>query len=190
MKHPLSPPAFTLIELLIVITIMGILSTAILLNFSGARDRQQLSILADKSVAMMQVSQSDVRSGKYDSATGKYFCEGAHFAEQAEPLFVTMPYDSENGICDFTTATEEDYGLATAPAVVDAITVGETGEPELYALYVPPDGVLSFYDALGTAYSGDGVISFTSSGGGEPYSIALKLSALTGLASLSLTVPE
>lgn len=188
-------PAFTLIELLIVISIMGILSAAILLNFSGARDRQQLSILADKSVAMLQVAQSDVRSGKYDSATGQYFCEGAHFVEQAEPLFVTMPYDSANGICDFTAKTEEDYGLATAPAVVDVITVGETEEPEFYALYVPPDGVLSFYSDTCTTsacplYSGDGLVSFTSAGGGEPYSIALKLSALTGVTSLSLTVPE
>ena len=182
--------AFTLIELLIVMCIMGILSAAILLNFTGARERQQLSILADKSVAMLQVAQQDVRSGKYDSATGQYFCEGALFAQDAEPLFVSLPYDTATGACDFGAVTEENYGLGTAPAVVETITVGSGEVAELYALYLPPDADFVFYDASGTAQSGDGLVTFTSGGGSETYSISLNLSALTGIASLKLTATE
>ncbi len=185
-----SRSAFTLIELLIVITIIGILSAAIVLNFSGVRERQQLALLADKSAAMLQVAQSEVRSGKFDHAVGTYLCEGARFEEGEEPYWVVLPYDSASGSCDFTQKTEEVYGLNTSPAVLGSMTVGDTSIAEFYAMYLPPDATLGFYDALGAAYSGAEAQVFFAGASAENYTVSLELSSLTGRSALSAQTNE
>lgn len=186
-------PAFTLIELLVVITIIGILVAIVVLNFGAVRAHQQLSLLADKSVAMLQTAQKEVRSGKYDSAAGAYLCEGAFFESGAEPLFVTMPY--VDGACDpeATTATEENYGLITSPAVVNEMSIldGEDlTDDGLYALYLPVEGNLEFYNSSGTAYSGEVVVSFTTGNESGFTPISLHMVSLTGLVSISFDNEE
>ena len=57
-------PAFTLLELLLVITIIGILSATLVLDFVGVKERQELSLIADQSVAMMQQARGEVNGGK------------------------------------------------------------------------------------------------------------------------------
>ena len=64
-KHP----AFTLLELLLVITIIGVLVSILILDFVGVKQRQQLSLMADQSVAMLQQARADVQAGKVRSET-------------------------------------------------------------------------------------------------------------------------
>lgn len=187
-------PAFTLIELLVVITIIGGLTGAIVLNFSGARARQQLSLLGEKSLGMLQTAQKEVRSGKYDSATGLYWCVGAYFEKGAQPFSVKMPYDSELSLCDFEKVQKENYGLDGAPAIVSAITLeGGSIEDGFYALYVPLDASLMFYDLQETRYAGEAGVEFALEGGSVDTlgfaPIFLQMSSLTGLVSLSLADP-
>ncbi len=76
--------AFTLIELLIVITIIGVLTSILILNFQGVKEKQEISLLASKSLALMQQAKADVRSGKVEAnEDGEmiYLCEGALFVD-------------------------------------------------------------------------------------------------------------
>jgi len=185
-----SLPGFTLIELLVVITIIGILCAAVVLNFNGVRERQQLALLADESVAMLQAAQQEVRSGRYvDSA---YQCEGAHFVVGEVPLFVAAPYS--DGACDFAVALEETYGLSSGTAVVGSIEVGGvpvSGADGIYAIFAPPDATLHFYEGSGSVeQSGDGLVTFNSGSEESVYPVVLKLASATGLVSLSLSTDD
>lgn len=178
--------AFTLVELIIVISIMGIMAVMVLMNFSGARTQQQLSLLADKSVAILQNAQTEVRSGKYDFSADVFLCEGAHFVVGEEPLQFISAFDSATGSCDFgTTVQELEYGLPTAPAVVESITVTPMpGDGELYAVFTPPNAELLFFDGSGAALEGEADVTFFAEGA-DPFLFALHLSTLTDLVSLA-----
>ncbi len=188
--------AFTLIEVLIVITIIGILTSILILNFQGIKEKQEIALLADKSLALMQQAKADVRSGKVttnEDGDVSYLCEGALFTVGEQPQFVTAPSLGSEA-CDFDALTFEDYGIHSGSASVGSIEV-EGQEPDvLLALFVAPSGALVLYSETGsTSYSGDAELRFESS----TYAVdqtqtatVLQLSQTTDFAQLLLVDPS
>ena len=189
--------AFTLIELILVITIIGILTSILVLNFNDIRHRQQLSLMADQALAMMQQARGDVRGGKVrtevstDGLTEEkiFLCEGAYFEIGNPPQFALADYDPATGLCDFDTFATELYGLATGDAAIATISVGDSPADPVWAFFSPPEGALVFYSADGVPYTGSGEIHFAHSSVPD-LDISLQLSALTGLVSLSIGTNE
>ncbi len=186
-KHP----AFTLLELLLVITIIGVLVSILILDFVGVKQRQQLSLMADQSVAMLQQARADVQAGKVRSETDTngdvqkiYLCEGAYFEEGSAPLWVVGDYDPAASTCDFPNLKTEHYGLSTGEAHSDLITVGGQEYPSLYVLYSPPGGEMVFYSGA-SVLTGDASIHYSHSSALD-LDLSLEISALTGLISLSV----
>lgn len=185
--------AFTIIEMLIVITIVSVLSATVVLDFRGGKRRQEVSVLADQGLAMMQQTHAEVAAGKKRTDTeqnddGKdirvttLLCEGAYFELGAAPLLVKADYDSDLGECDIYGASTEAYGLSTGSASVKGISVGGSELKALWALFEPPNGNVSFD---GGDYTGDADIIFGHEGQ-EDFEVELSISYTTGQAFISV----
>ena len=182
-------PAFTLLELLIVITIIGVLTSILVLNFVGVRQRQELTLMVDQAVAMLQQTRAEVSSGKVRITTdadgnevATFLCEGAYFEVESAPLLVYGEYDSETDTC--TAFETELYGLSTGGARVDEITVDGASMTNLYVLYLPPEGNVTFYSD-GTSMAGDATIHFDHAAELD-LDLSVTVSSQTNLVTLSL----
>lgn len=184
--------AFTLLELLIVITIIGVLTSVLVLNFVGVKQRQELSLMADQAVAMLQQARAEVSSGKvrkYEESDGSeivsYLCEGAFFELDSAPIFALADYNKETGACSAESFEMEHYGLSTGGAHVDEINVGGLSAENVWAFYTPPNGEVLFYDEMGLVQTGDLFVHFNHASA-EDLDISITVSAATNLVTLSL----
>lgn len=182
--------AFTLLEVLVVITIVGVLTSILILNFQGVREKQGLALLADKSLALLQQTKAEVSSGKVEAdASGerRFVCEGALFEVGAQPKLVTVP-SSEAETCDFSQLRFENYGLDAGSVYVGSIELGSETPDAILALFIPPSGDLVLYNETGSStYEGEAQIRFES----DTYSVedgatslVLQLSQDTGFAQI------
>ncbi len=149
MIAPKEKPAFTLIELLIVITIIGVLTGFLVMDFTGAKQRQELSTLADQALALLQQTQAEVAAGKVGE--DELLCEGAYFEVDGGFQMVT-----DEG-CDSTDVMLENYGILTGEAKVSEIMVGSDSLDDVYVMYIPPEGDVEFNSG---ANDGDAEITF------------------------------
>lgn len=156
--------AFTLLELLIVITIIGILTSILVLNFQGVRERQELALLADKSLALLQQTKAEVGGGKVliqEDGTSVYLCEGAFFEVGQSVQRVATTYGEEG--CDYSALTLETYGVDSGAAVLSGIDFESQSLDSLLVFFTPPDGELVLSDFEGTSlYDEEVRVSFES----------------------------
>ncbi|MFA5792641.1 MAG: prepilin-type N-terminal cleavage/methylation domain-containing protein [Candidatus Gracilibacteria bacterium] len=160
-KFAFKKPAFTLLELLIVITIAGILTSVLVMNFSGVKERQELALLADQSVAMLQKAKADVRAGKINDVG--YLCEGALFEVGEAPVFITTNYDSAQSLCDIDSFVSEQYGISGGDSTVTSIEAGGLATSRLYVFFSPKDDFFKFYNDSESIIEGDAKILFSGS---------------------------
>lgn len=186
-------PAFTLLELLIVITIIGVLTSILILDFVGVKQRQELSLMADQTVAMLQQARGEVGAGKVKRETETtgtetvetvtFLCEGAFFEDGEAPLFAVADYDEENAVCSNFTA--EHYGLSTGGAFATAITVSEMEYDALWVFYSPPEGDVVFFSENEEVLSGSASVHFDHSTTVD-LDLSIDISSVTNLVTLSL----
>lgn len=129
--------AFTLVELLIVISIIAVVVALVMIDFRGAVQRQQLSVAGQQALAMMQQARASVQAGLVDE---ELQCVGGRF-ELNEP-FVALSGAYTDG-CEVDNV--DSYGSQSALVYVQSAEVGESEVQRLDALFVPP-GTLEFYE--------------------------------------------
>lgn len=184
-------PAFTLLELLIVITIIGVLTSILILDFVGVKQRQELSLMADQAVAMLQQARGEVSAGKVKTVTETdgtetvtFLCEGAFFEDGGAPLFAVADYDEENAVC--SNFTKEHYGLSTGGAFATDLTVGDIeGYDALWVFYSPPEGDVVFFSESEEVLSGSASVHFDHSTAVD-LDLSIDISSVTNLVTLSL----
>lgn len=143
--------AFTLIEIIIVVTIIAILTSMAVLAYRGSIERQELMVFKKNLIASAQQARTQVAAGIQND--GILQCLGISFAEEEVPQKIEM--DFSDGACDFTTANYaklEDTNLKISP-------VNMTISP-LFLLFVPPSGEMNFYDENANFLSEDLSLEF------------------------------
>lgn len=152
-------PAFTLLELLVVITIIMVLVGFLIVDFNGARRQQELGLTVQQVLALMDQSRAEVDSGKVVVEEDLYLCLGGYFENGEVPQSVQMSYETNLEDCDFDSKVVENYGLVQSGAVIESIELEGQVYDKIWAMFVPPEGSLVFYDASGTSFVGDAVMS-------------------------------
>jgi len=152
-------PAFTLLELLVVITIMMLLIGFLFIDFNQARRNQELNLTVQQSLAMMDQSRAEVDSGKVNLESESYLCLGAYFESGEVPEYVEMEFNSDLENCDFDSAEHSSYGIVQGAAIVDTIDLDQ-GHNQVWAMFIPPEASLVFYDQSGSNFSGDGHVTY------------------------------
>lgn len=190
-------PAFTLLELLIVITIIGVLTSFLVLNFVGVKQRQELSLMADQAVASLQQARSEVSSGKVRTELASdgtesvyYLCEGAFFEVGRAPLFARADYDETAQNCDAASFVAEHYGLSTGDAHVDEISLDGLNVDGAWIFYSPPDGDLVFFNEEGTLQAGGDAFVHFNHAAAQDLDLSITASSATQLVTLSLGSDE
>lgn len=131
--------AFTLVEVIVVITMITLISGVFLVDFRGARHRQQVLIAAEQTVAMMQQSHAEVQAGA--TSDGSWVCRGGYFELGQNPVMAEAPLSGS--ACDWDSLSTTTYGMQ-ADAQVNSATAA-------YVMFLPPDGDLILYDGAATS---------------------------------------
>lgn len=182
--------AFTLLEVLVVITIIGVLTSLLVLNFQGVKERQELALLADKSLALLQQAKAEVRSGRVVTAADgavSYLCEGAYFKPGGQVEFAAAPFVAKAAACDFDALELEDYALTTGAAAVDSVLIDGIEEKAVLVLFVPPEAELQLFDNKGNELGTEAEVIFGNSDFSSTVEFAIGFSELTDFAQLLVT---
>lgn len=183
MAVKLTQPAFTLLELLVVITIMGILVSLVILDFAGVRERQELYRLGDQALALLQDARLEVSSGKVDE-DGDFLCEGAWFENGMAVEWAAAKYDAAAQSCTVSDAVLKPFGFESENASTGVVLVGGAEVSSLYVLYAPPSGQIRLFSASGDELDGDLIVTFVHSQLDRV--LYLNLTSATGLVTLEL----
>jgi hypothetical protein len=91
-----------------------------------------------------------------------YLCLGGYFEVGELPQLVEMEFNAALGICDVNAKEESNYGIIQGSAIVESMNLG--GEPDkIWAMFVPPEADLVFYNASGQTNDESGTITMTHS---------------------------
>ena len=129
--------AFTLVELLIVISIMGILATVMFIDFRQSRQRQAHDLMLAQVHAELQHAHTRVASGRFG-------CEGLFFSLQELPQVVKGTF-SEEATCE--DLKREDLAFEFSQSDLPS-SMSLAGFPlsEAWVLFIPPNGDLLVLD--------------------------------------------
>ena len=124
-------PAFTLIEMLIVIVIIGLLATLAVSSFGSARKRARLDIAVDSMMSTFKEQQGKAKSGRQND-NDKSSCYGVFFQKTQKPYVqsVIIPYVSVPPVGD------------NSPYADYCDTQSVTVSPQLVPLEVADDVIL------------------------------------------------
>ena len=177
MKHA----AFTLLELLVVITIIMVLVGFLVVDFNQARRFQELDLTVQQSLALMEQSRASVDSVRVEGDT--YLCLGGYFEVGEVPQLVQMDFDLVTESCDTDTSQESSYGIIQGSAVVKTINLDQI-HSQIWAMFVPPEANLVFYNSSGQSYVGDASIEIVHTGD-EDLAHVLNFSVTTNQVTLA-----
>lgn len=151
--------AFTLVEIIIVITIIGVLTAIGVVSYAGLVENQRLSMFGKDILASAQRARAEVSSGKMEN--DKLLCMGLYFEEGGAPKKILTDFDAENNRCDFKTEIFTDMDQKAPNLTIDKIEVGEVPAGPIKILFVPPDGHYEVYAEDEEMLSGSPVVGFS-----------------------------
>jgi prepilin-type N-terminal cleavage/methylation domain-containing protein len=144
-----SNDAFTLIELIVVMTIMAILATAAFMDYGMSVKKARLDISTDQMVTMLEDAQVRTRTNYGEESN----CWGLYVAAGDEPYLVLVPW--ENDQCQISLVEVErslEWNSSVAIADVQKRESGAlafTSVDELTFLFYPPNADMLVYDDTG-----------------------------------------
>lgn len=148
--------AFTLIEMLVVVTIIGMMAMVAIWSFGNARRAAQIDVGIDSLVSVFKEQQSLARSGRVttvvDDVESVDLCYGIHVSK-AEPYVqrVEAPYVAVNeqrtevDFCDMSNSMTREAGFIRGLEVRE-IEQFQLEQEELVVMYKPPFGRPVFGD--------------------------------------------
>lgn len=168
-------PAVTLIELILVISIIGILVSVVALDFGQSRRRQELNLMVEQSIALLQQQLALANAGYLESDL--LACTGAFFELGKQPRQAYLEFQSEEADC--VNPVDSNYGFSSERVAVTSIEVGDVPVTQAWILFLPPEGNVEIYNGdMSSVLVGDAKVSFGREGvEGER---ALTVNYLTG----------
>ncbi len=193
-------PAFTLIEILVVIMIVAMLAVLAIASYGSTRERAKMDIAADTLVSLLNQQRSLSRSGRSDNST----CYGVYFNKngRSQVELLQAPYVSVNVEINSTKSNFCDMRqdkLVRQPFdqfednKISEISKFGVATDSLAILYRPPEGRillgnLDNPDNPGSISNPEVTVTFKSANGKEQRSLTLDVSS--GLAELvNIVIP-
>jgi prepilin-type N-terminal cleavage/methylation domain-containing protein len=147
--------AFTLIELLIVIAIIGILTVVSLSSYSSTRQVAEINIQTDTLVTLLRESKGKAQNTTPDEE-GKLYCIGFQFSQNSvdtdtpQIQKIKVPYKNQFEPCDTEQEPIPEPGLEDIELEITKINLNEGADSkevnQLSILYFPPKGEFKIYD--------------------------------------------
>lgn len=148
--------AFTLIEVILVVTIIGIITAAAVLSYQGAARRHKMWVYEKQLNSVAEQAKAEVRAGKIgteDDGSGTVseflYCLGIHFQTGEEPTKIVAVYDSTAGTCG--SPTYEEFDLSDEDIYVHDMEIVYSNSTATIStvdlLYVPP-GDMNLWTSL------------------------------------------
>ena len=134
-------PAFTLIEILIVIFIIGILAVVAISSYGAARQRAKADLIADTLLNTIKEQQNAAQSGQGTVP----LCYGVYFDANSQPQVqtVTAPYQSIStdqmsaDYCDMNNKNLQDFTALENFTITDVNAFG-TSQNSYLIMFKPP----------------------------------------------------
>lgn len=148
MLRSLRPVAFTLVELLVVITVIGILATVTAVNYMTALKTAKLNRSADTVISFIKEARLKTVAGFKAYVPGQsaeFKCFGLRFKETAgeiEMFMIHVPYIVQdlNGSCGQSDQIVEDQAINIDSMVKVGAINDQTNNKNLDILFIPPAG--------------------------------------------------
>ncbi len=159
-KKGLLKLAFTLIEMLVVIAIIGMLAVVAVMSFSSATRTAKLDIASDMLVSLFKQQQSLTKSGRGVGQDEQPRCYGLIIDSKAAPgnqvKSLNVPYyaikGNEADLCDIADSASLANAInydAMSDVKIANMTVGTTSKDKLMVFFKPPFAKTLFYDNSG-----------------------------------------
>jgi|GEM_PF-857429 len=144
-KHPSSYFAFTLIEVLVVMSIISISTALTLVSFSGYRTERHLERASREVASALREAQSYALSGR--SVAGESNCWIGLNIPALGASYAIINNSLSGGTCSVN-STISGYTLRNG-VLFTAITVGGTGYTSSTAAFTLPRGEMLYYNGAG-----------------------------------------
>ena len=149
LKFTKSHGGFTFIELMVVMTIIGLLTIITLADYGLATNKARLQISAESLVSLLNAAKVDAQSNALQ-------CVGVWVGEGRAPERWAMPWNVDAARCDFS-SSEVSRSLQWSSRVTfdsmlwESISVTQTLVPhgdlkQVLFVFEPPEGILAVYD--------------------------------------------
>lgn len=154
----MSRPAYTLLELLVVITLFGLLLGWTMVDYRKAGIQQEERLQGEALQALVAQTHAEVRAGHVRGED--FLCQGLYFKVGSPVMQATGIYISTEDSCEQRESAF--YGNGRALPLKD-LSVGGTAVQEAWAFFMPPDGEFRVFGAAGGFLPGEVLFHLESS---------------------------
>lgn len=143
-------PAYTLLELLVVITLFGLLLGWTMVDYRKAGAKQAERLQGEALQALVQQMHAEVRAGHVREDA--FLCQGLYFKPGLPVMQATGVYVAGDDVCEQKESAL--YGNGKALPLKD-VSVGGTSVQEAWAFFMPPNGEFRVFGASGGFLPGE-----------------------------------